>query len=223
MSLSNGSVGRGKTFTRVFPSKVIKAIIFDWGGVLIENPARGLMEFCARELGVSVEALQEAFTEQEKSIQSMKRFETESWKRMCTKLKCTPPSEKSLWKRAVENVFKDKPEVWELVKRLRISGYRIGFLSNTEEGAMEYFHERGYDQYFDATIFSCAEGVVKPDARIYEIACEKLGVTADEAVFIDDRPTNIAGAEAVGMHGILFKDIEQVKKELQKFGVKVEV
>jgi len=47
-------------------------------------------------------------------------------------------------------------------------------------------------------------GVLKPDARIYRIALERLGVPAGEALFVDDRPENVAGAEAVGMRGLVF-------------------
>lgn len=199
---------------------MIKAILFDWGGVLIDNPTEELMEFCARELGVNGNAMRAAFSVQEKHIQTGKISENEMWKRICASVQCFPPQEVSLWQRAVENVFHDKSETWTLLEQIRTKGYKTGFLSNTEEGAMRYFHKKEYGKYFDAVIFSCVEGVIKPEPKIYEIALEKFQVKPNETVFIDDKPANIQGAQDVGMHGIVFQNIAQLKQELQNLGVK---
>jgi HAD superfamily hydrolase (TIGR01509 family) len=72
---------------------------------------------------------------------------------------------------------------------------------------------------FDVLVFSCVEGVMKPDRRIYEITLERLGSMAGQAVFIDDRQDYIQGAEDVGLNTILFKSIDQVRDELAGLGV----
>ena len=50
---------------------------------------------------------------------------------------------------------------------------------------------------------SCHAGVRKPDARIFHLALEALGVAADRAAYLDDHPANVEAAEALGMHGIV--------------------
>jgi putative hydrolase of the HAD superfamily len=56
---------------------------------------------------------------------------------------------------------------------------------------------------FDATVFSCDVGVSKPDARIYQIACERLGVEPPECLFVGDGANDeLPGAERVGMTAI---------------------
>jgi HAD superfamily hydrolase (TIGR01509 family) len=53
---------------------------------------------------------------------------------------------------------------------------------------------------------SCRLGEVKPDAAFYEKALAKFGITADTCLLIDDRPENVAGAEAFGIRSILYSD-----------------
>jgi HAD superfamily hydrolase (TIGR01509 family) len=75
---------------------------------------------------------------------------------------------------------------------------------------------------FDVAVFSCAEGIIKPDRRIYEITVEKLDCQPRQAVFIDDRPENVNGAKQAGLNAFLFKDIEQLKSDLARLGVGID-
>jgi putative hydrolase of the HAD superfamily len=65
-------------------------------------------------------------------------------------------------------------------------------------------------------IISAEVGVEKPDARIFQIALEKLGVAASESVFLDDFAENIAAARALGMQTIHFTQPEQALVQLEK-------
>ncbi|GIK54829.1 MAG: HAD family phosphatase [Chloroflexi bacterium] len=58
---------------------------------------------------------------------------------------------------------------------------------------------------FDVIVISAEEGIMKPDPRLYQIALERLGCRPEEALFIDDFAHNIAGAQTVGLHTIHFK------------------
>jgi len=198
---------------------MIKAIIFDWGGVLIDNPADGLMTFCAKSLGIKTEILKEVFSLYEMEFQKGRISEGDLWEKICGKLKIKKPTSNSLWGEAVKNIFTDKKEIYQIVQILKNKGYKTGFLSNTEIPAMNYFYDNGYERYFDALVFSCAEKMVKPEETIYRIALKKLKVKPREAIFIDDKPTYIEAARKVGIRGILFKTHDQLKKELVLFSV----
>jgi epoxide hydrolase-like predicted phosphatase len=124
-----------------------------------------------------------------------------------------------LYREAVEHVFVARCDVFHLAETLHEKGYKVGFLSNTEIPAMEYFLEQGYD-FFDATVFSCAEHVAKPDAKIYEIACKRLGVEFGDSVFIDDKPEFVHAAAELGIHTIQYETFEQITRELQSLGVR---
>ena len=67
---------------------------------------------------------------------------------------------------------------------------------------------------FDVIVESSVEGVRKPQPRIYEIACERLGVAPERAVFLDDLGINLKPARAMGMTTIKVVTEEQAIGEL---------
>jgi epoxide hydrolase-like predicted phosphatase len=196
----------------------IKAILFDWGGVLIEDPGPELMGYCAEVLGVSVEDYTRAHNKFQADYQKGLLSEDEFWRRVCGELNIAVGDYHLLWAEAFEAVYKPKGEIFSMAKRLRARGYLTGVLSDTEPAGMEYFYRQGYDM-FDVVVFSCAEGVKKPERQIYELALERLGVAAGEAVFIDNRADFIEGARVAGLKTILFESVEQVRNELKRLGV----
>jgi HAD superfamily hydrolase (TIGR01549 family) len=70
------------------------------------------------------------------------------------------------------------------------------------------------ERRFERIIVSSEHGCAKPDAAIYQLALHQLGVPAAAALMIDDNPANIAGATAVGMHGLLFRSTDELKAQL---------
>jgi len=200
---------------------MIKAIIFDWGGVLIENPHTGLVAYCAHYLNVAEEEIRTVFHKFEQNFQKGTTSEDVFWEKVCIDLGIQKPSIPSLWGTAFRTVYRENKEIFSLASSLKKNGYKIGFLSNTEIPAMNFFNEQNYDM-FDVTIFSCAEGMRKPEKKIYQIAFKKLQVQPNETVFIDDNKEYINGAEQLGMNAILFKNYKQVKKELSLFSVPID-
>jgi len=199
---------------------MIEAVLFDWGGVLIDNPAPGLMDYCAKALGVPVEDYVRAHNTHGEAFQRGSIAEEVFWQRVCGGLGRPLPQRASLWGDAFRAVYRPRAEVFALARRLRASGLQTSLLSNTEVPAMEFFLELGYD-LFDALTFSCVEGVFKPQREIYEIAAGKLKRPPARCVLLDDRRDFIAGARHAGMKGIVYQDLEQVQRELAGLGVPV--
>ncbi|HET7017709.1 MAG TPA: HAD-IA family hydrolase [Streptosporangiaceae bacterium] len=85
------------------------------------------------------------------------------------------------------------------LRTLRARGVRVALVSNCIENTRPLLTDLGIGGLADAIVLSCEARCSKPDARIYQLALDRLGVTADAAVFIDDQPTYCAGAMAVGM------------------------
>lgn len=194
---------------------MIKAVIFDWGEVLIENPAGAMLQYFSAHLGVSAEDLNRIYAEFVNDFQKGFITEKRLWGLIAARLGIKEPTgHGSLWREAFSKAYRPRTEMFRLLSDLRRAGFRVGLLSNTEAPAVEYFHAQGY-QLFDHTVFSCLEGVVKPEPRIYELALERMGVKPDEAVFIDDRPDFIEGAKKIGLATILFRSPEQVREDLR--------
>ena len=196
----------------------IEAVLFDWGGVLIDNPAPGLMDYCARALGVSTQEYGRVHNVHGEAFQKGRIPEAVFWQRVCGDLDRPVPRQASLWGDAFRAVYSPRRDVFALVGRLRTRGYRTSLLSNTEQPAMEFFCELNYEA-FDALTFSCAEGTIKPEREIYEIASGKLDLGTARCVLIDDRLDFIEGARDAGMQGILYENLGQVGRELAGLGV----
>jgi len=75
-----------------------------------------------------------------------------------------------------------------------------------------------FDHFRDIVV-SGAERLVKPHREIYELALKRFGMRAGELIFIDDRAENVAGAEAVGMRGHLFRDSETLRAEFHALSI----
>lgn len=196
----------------------IEAILFDWGGVLIEDPAPGLMQHCAGALGVSVADYTAAHNRHGEPFQKGQITEEVFWQRICSDLDRRAPRVPSLWGQAFRGVYLPRAEVFALARRLHEKGYKVGLLSNTEVPAMALWPQLGRDA-FDALIFSCAEGAIKPEREVYEIAAGKLNVTPPRCVLIDDKPAYAEGARDAGMQAIVYESLPQVQRELAELGV----
>jgi len=202
----------------LFKMGKIESVIFDWGGVLIDDPRPGLLQYCSEAFGVPLEdytPVHDSFLDE---FHKGKISEEKFWQQITGKLGKSMPEARSQWYDAFRSAYVPKQEMFRLASSLHDKGYKTAFLSNTELPAVEFFHEQGYDM-FDVLVFSCIEGAMKPERRIYEITLERLGSKAGQALFIDDRQDYIRGAEDVGLNAILFKSIDQVKDELAGLGV----
>ena len=107
------------------------------------------------------------------------------------------------------------PGMEEFIKELKAKGYRVFGLSNwsVETFALVRPVYPVLDLMEDMVI-SGIEKVMKPNHRIFELALRRFGIEAEETVFIDDNPNNVQAASEVGMKGILFKTKEQLLLDL---------
>jgi putative hydrolase of the HAD superfamily len=94
--------------------------------------------------------------------------------------------------------------------------YRTGIISNSFVGAREREQERyGFGQLTDVIVYSHEAGISKPDPRIYQLACDRLGVLPEEMIFLDDVDAYVAAARDVGAHGILFTGTVQAIADIE--------
>jgi putative hydrolase of the HAD superfamily len=70
---------------------------------------------------------------------------------------------------------------------------------------------------FDACVFSCEIGTIKPGSEIYEHCLGELELRADECLFVDDSAENVQGARKVGMAAIRFETTDQFLAELEGY------
>ena len=123
----------------------------------------------------------------------------------------------------VIEITKIDPEVLCLISELKKANYKIGLVTNADyEFLQETMDINNLWPYFDAITISSLVRFIKPGPEIFEIALNKFSVTANEVLFIDDRPRNVAGAEKLGISGIVFTSVPQLRNDLVKHGISLQ-
>jgi putative hydrolase of the HAD superfamily len=97
-------------------------------------------------------------------------------------------------------------ELVACIERLRAHGLRVGLLSNFSADLRAMLAQQDLLRCFDALAISAEIGIMKPDAAAYQAILAMMQMEAHTCVFIDDVPANVAAAQAVGLHGIVFED-----------------
>ena len=119
---------------------------------------------------------------------------------------------RSKWR---EMLTDEVPGMREVISELRVRNYEIFGLTNW---SMETFPEArahfGILQMIDRYVVSGAEGLVKPDPRLFQVLLDRYGLKSEDCSFVDDNPDNVAAAKGMGMQGILFTNAETLRKEL---------
>ena len=97
-----------------------------------------------------------------------------------------------------------------LLAELRQRGFRLGLLSNADASEVAAWPESPLAGLFDAEIFSCQVGYVKPEPAIYEECLRRLGLVAGECMFVGDGGSNeLQGARQVGLYSVFFSGVMQ--------------
>ena len=100
----------------------------------------------------------------------------------------------------------------DVVRTARSTGVRTGLLSNS--WGLDYECD-GWDALFDAVVISGEVGLRKPDPAIYALAAQRLGLSPEQIVFVDDLRPNVRAAAAAGMVGVQHVDLETTVSELE--------
>ena len=83
----------------------------------------------------------------------------------------------------------------------------VGIISNTNEVHAGWLHANLPElRLFPSVILSNEVGLLKPDPAIFDLALNQLGISPENALFVDDLAANVAGGTAVGLTGYLHKE-----------------
>jgi epoxide hydrolase-like predicted phosphatase len=195
---------------------VIRAVVFDIGGVLEITPPLGVRARWEEKLGLQPGELAERTLHVWKDG-SIGAISEEDVHRSLGELLRVDE--------AVVKAFMD--DIWtEYLGTLNVElaayfrelrpRYRTAILSNSLVGAREKERERyGFEDMTDLIVYSHEVGMSKPDPRVYRLTCERLGVLPEETIFLDDVEPAVDAAREVGMQAVLFKDNTQAIADIE--------
>ena len=103
------------------------------------------------------------------------------------------------------------------IVRLRATGCRLSILSNFSLELYALLDQHDLRRHFDHIAISAELGIMKPHAAAYEAILTMLDLPAASCVFIDDMPANVVAAQALGIHGIVFRDNASCFAALDRF------
>jgi epoxide hydrolase-like predicted phosphatase len=196
---------------------VIRAVVFDIGGVLEITPDLGVTRRWESRLGLPAGGLGERMRDAWMGGSIGTITEDEVHQAVRERLGLDEPQLAAfmadLWR---EYLGTPNTELIEYARQLR-PRYRTGIVSNSFVGARE--REQAayeFEDLVDEIVYSHESGMSKPDPRIYALACARLDVRPQETVFLDDVEPNVAGARDAGMHAIRYEDNAQAMAEIER-------
>ncbi len=121
---------------------------------------------------------------------------------------------------AWSDIFTPNEPMIRRVRRWKGRGLPLHLLSNTCESHVDFFTSR-FDFFgeFDGAVYSCREGLLKPEPGIYERLIQRHRLDPVATVFIDDRLENVEAARSIGLQACHYTDEEKLTSDLLPWGL----
>lgn len=188
---------------------MIKAIIFDIGGVLVPNLFKRIKNKLDKRFTNKIDRYDKLLNLGKISLNELEKIYEKS----------TGKSLKNIYINAAKNTEMNK-KVKNLVFKLN-KNYKVVYLSNTSKEHYLIRKKQGVYKRFLFGINSYKVKMKKPYRIIYKLMLRKLKLNANECLFIDDQYRNLKTANRLKINTILFKNYPQLVNELKKFNVKL--
>jgi putative hydrolase of the HAD superfamily len=204
----------------------IEAVVSDFGGVLTTPLLTSFMAV-QDEIGISPETLgraMRAVTEEdgENPLYKMERgemAEVDFLDRLSEGLEPLLDHRPELhrFREIYFQALHPNHEMIALMRELKAAGHRMAMLTNNvKEWEPMWRSMLPVDEIFEIVVDSGFVGCRKPEPRIYELTLQRLGLSAEACLFIDDLPHNVEGAQKAGMTAVHFRDTEQAIAEIRE-------
>ncbi|MEA3340477.1 MAG: HAD family phosphatase [Chloroflexota bacterium] len=202
----------------------IRAVIFDFGGVLMRTVTRAPRRELEQRLGLESGGADEAVFGSPlwDDVQLGRLSNAEFWADVGRRLGLDTGKSaefSAAFREAFWSGDRLDEELMTLIHHLHDAGYRTALLSNAPADLRFILDELGIADAFDVTVISGCEGLMKPDPAIFELALARLDVRADEAVFVDDFRVNVAAARQAGLHAVRFRGLAPLRQRLRELDI----
>ena len=200
---------------------MIKLVLFDLGGVIIDIPEYRYFRYLSRINRVSPYLAERIIVRSAPLLESGKMSLAKFQEDMGMEFGI--PSSKIAWLSFFKKNAKLNSKTIEVVKELK-KNYRIAFLSNVDRWRYDYLAKHILNKVlylFDYRFASFKLGIVKPSPLAYKKVLKAMRLKPSEVLFIDNNLENVMGARSVGIRSLQFSNIKILKLDLKSFGIKL--
>jgi len=184
-----------------------RAVIFDFGGVLMKTRDYGPRHAWDDRLGLAHGSVEQAVHNNKSWLkaQTGEIAIADYWADVSVILGINPDDVRDLAHDFYNGDELDEDNI-SLIEKLRADGFQVALLSNDSLELKPKLQALEIDSLFDPLVISAQIGVMKPDARAYQAVLNRLDRPAGETIFIDDRLENVIGAKSVGIKAVHYTD-----------------
>lgn len=194
----------------------IKAVAFDFGGVIGNDDHALIDHFIATSLDVPDSEVEKILAKRNSYIGeggTEADFFSEFVKEKGTQL---PLDWYKQYQEVSEKAMKIDPKMVEIVKALHKMGYTTAMLSNVTAAHAEILREMGIYEFFRPLLLSYKMGVEKPNPVAFQMLLHALALSPEQVIFVDNEERNVAAAKKLGIDAILFTTADNLLEELKK-------
>ena len=197
----------------------VQAVIFDLFGTLVDGFAAssaGYHEEFAAALGVDHESFMQHWRQiaGNRTIGDFQTVEA-SIEHVCNRMGVSVTTEQmakavKIRLELTRRALAPRSSAVSTVAQLKRASFKIGLLSNCSIEIPLVWPETDFAELFDCTVFSSRERLKKPDPRIYNVVCDRLGVPPESCIYVGDGENyELAAAAQAGMHAVLIRNPSQ--------------
>jgi putative hydrolase of the HAD superfamily len=200
----------------------LRAVIFDYGMVLTGQPSAEAHDAMLRITGLPHDQFEVIYWADRHAYDEGKLTGLQFWQNLIRDAKlnldATAIDELNLQDARMWTTQNPAMLAWQ--QQLKQDGIKTAILSNMGDTVLANI-EREFDWLprFDVLVWSYQHNMAKPDPAIYRLTLDQLQTRPEEALFIDDKAANIDAARALGIVGIQFSTIENLRRDLVAAGL----
>ena len=196
-------------------------VLFDYGGVICTPQPDSDVELLASAAGVSVPVFSDGYWAHRLAYDRAELDGTTFWQKVAAGAgrTFTAAQVAELIRLDIASWLHLRPGTVTLIEDLAAAGYRLAMLSNAPAEVAEVVAALPVAACFEHCAFSYALRSVKPEPDCYLAVLGMLGASPADVVFLDDRPENVAAAQALGIRSVQFTDPGQARAALAAHGI----
>lgn len=199
----------------------LRAVILDYGDVISLPADPAVMSWMAAVFQVPLDRFRQTYSDFRHDYDRGALQAAEYWEKIgdANGVNLNAEQISQLRKADVTMWGRLNPAIMHWAKELRLAGFKTAVLSNMHADMIEHLQQNGeWTKNFDFLTLSSKLGMAKPEPEIFQHCLKGLGVSAGEAMFIDDRDANIEAAVRLGIAGIVAPNTEALVDLLEAIG-----